>query len=152
MAKIERTYNVPLRRGFQKAPRYKRADRAVSTLRTFLKKHMKSEDVKIGKTLNNYLWFKGIKNPPHHVKVDVVKDDDDVVKAEMHGIKYKEEIKPVQKEEGGMKDRIQDKLGIKQRRKTGKEEEEQEEEKEEKKETPKKEPVKGTPKTKLVKK
>lgn len=137
MAEIRRTYNVPLRKGFLKVPKYKRAKKAVNTLRAFLIRHMKSEDVKIGKQLNNYIWRHGIKNPPHHVKVDVVKEDDGTVLAELAGIEYKHEIKPEKKEETA-KDRMAAKLGIKK-----KEEKKEEPEKEsEAASEPKAEPVK----------
>mgnify|MGYP001231810801 CR=1 FL=1 len=98
MAAIERVYNIPLRKEFQRAPRYKRAKRAVNALRSFLKKHMKSEDVKIGKHLNLKLWEHGIKNPPHHVKINVVKDDKGIVKAELFGKNYEEETEEKKKE------------------------------------------------------
>ena len=89
MAKEERIYNVPLRKGFQKAPRYRRAKKAVAVLKTFLLKHMKSTDVRLGPVLNRKIWERGIKNPPHHVKVTVYKDED-VAKAELFGHKYPE--------------------------------------------------------------
>lgn len=93
MAKIERTYNVPLRRTFVRSPRYKRSKKAVTVLREFIVKHMKSEDIKIGKHLNEFIWKDGIKNPPHHVKIQVVKDDKGVVRAELFGQKYEEPTK-----------------------------------------------------------
>lgn len=80
---IERTYNIPLRKEFQKAPKYKRAKKAVNALKRFLEKHMKSSDVKIGRYLNEKIWEKGIRNPPHHVKVNVTKDSEGVVRAEL---------------------------------------------------------------------
>jgi hypothetical protein len=45
---------------------------------------MKSENVKIGKFLNEFLWMHGMKNPPHHVKVNVARVDG-VVYAELFG-------------------------------------------------------------------
>lgn len=87
---IERTYNVPLRKEFQKAPKYKRAKKAITALKQFLAKHMKTDEVKIGRNLNEFIWNQGIKNPPHHVKVNVVKDDDNIAKAELFGYKYEE--------------------------------------------------------------
>lgn len=85
---IERTYNVPLRTGFRNTARYKKTKKAVTTLREFLAKHMKSDKILIGKNLNKFLWKHGIKNPPHHVKVTVIKEDDGTVKAELLGFKY----------------------------------------------------------------
>jgi large subunit ribosomal protein L31e len=100
---LERTYNVPLRKEFQKVARWKKTKKAVKALREFLAKHMKSEDVKLSKELNEKIWKHGIKNPPHHVKVSVTKDDKGVVKADLFEKKKavpKKEAKPeVKKEE-----------------------------------------------------
>jgi len=85
MAKIERVYNVPLRKEFQKAPPYRRAKKATRALREFLEKHMGSENIKIGNFLNELIWARGIKRPPHHVKINVVKDDKGMVVAELVG-------------------------------------------------------------------
>ncbi|MGV8151168.1 MAG: 50S ribosomal protein L31e [Candidatus Woesearchaeota archaeon] len=85
---IERTYNVPLRSGFRNKTMYKKTKKAVTTLREFLKQHMKSDKILIGKNLNEHLWKHGIKNPPHHVKITVIKEDDGTVKAELLGFKY----------------------------------------------------------------
>src|SRR3989344_3761550 len=62
---LEREYVVPLRRGFVKTARYKRASRAVRDLKIFLAKHMHVEnrdvrDVKIDRYLNEELWYRGI--------------------------------------------------------------------------------------------
>ncbi len=97
---LERVYNVPLRIGFIKVQRYKRTKKAMKTLREFLMKHMKSEDVRIGNYLNRKLWQHGIKNPPHHVKVNVKKDSEGVVYAEFVGAPApKEEPKKEAKKE-----------------------------------------------------
>jgi len=87
---VERTYNVPLRKQYLKSPNWKRTERAITALRAFLKKHMKSETVKIGKELNEFLWLHGIKNPPHHVKITVTRDEKGLVKAELFGVKKEE--------------------------------------------------------------
>lgn len=82
---LERTYNVPLRKEYMKAPRWKRTPRAVKALKEFVAKHMKATEVKVGKYANKELWKHGIKNPPHHIKVDVAKDEDGIVAAELVG-------------------------------------------------------------------
>ena len=94
---LERTYNVPLRKEYRKVANWKRTKKAVTALRQFLAKHMKSENVKLGKELNDFLWKHGIKNPPHHVKVNVTKDEKGLVKAELFGMKKKEVRKKVKK-------------------------------------------------------
>jgi len=107
--KLERVYNVPLRKEFMKAPRYKRTMKAVKALREFLKKHMKCEIVKIGKYANLKLHERGRKNPPHHIKVKVIKvlekvkgKDVEIVRAELVGApeekKIKEKVKETKKE------------------------------------------------------
>ena len=87
---LERVYNIPLRKEYQKVPRYKRTKKATSALRQFLQKHMKSENVKLSREINEKLWKHGIKNPPHHIKVNVSKDKEGVVRAELFGVKKKE--------------------------------------------------------------
>lgn len=94
---LERTYNVPLRKEYLKTPNWKRTKKAVAGLRKFLKRHMKSEDIKLGKELNEKLWEHGIKNPPHHVKITATKDDKGVVRAELFGIVKKETKKEARK-------------------------------------------------------
>lgn len=83
---LERTYNVPLRKEYMKAPRWNRTKKAVIALRQFLAKHMKSEKVLLSKELNEEMWKHGIQNPPHHVKVNAVKDDKGVVKADLFAV------------------------------------------------------------------
>ena len=81
---IERTYNIPLRKEFQKAPRWKKTKRAVAAAKSFLSKHMKSEDIRLGKDVNEAMWKHGGKNPPHHINVKVTKDKEGVVRAVMN--------------------------------------------------------------------
>jgi len=96
---IERTYTVPLRKGYLNSPLWRRTERAVTEMKKFLKRHMKSENVKIGKELNDKLWMHGIRNPPHHVKITVTKDEKGVVRAELFGAKKVGEKKAEKKAE-----------------------------------------------------
>jgi large subunit ribosomal protein L31e len=90
---LERSYNVPLRKEFAKVANYKRAKKAMKALKEFLAKHMKSENVLIGKFLNEAVWVHGIKNPPHHIAVIAKKFDDGSVMAELANIPVKKERK-----------------------------------------------------------
>ncbi|MFH1316668.1 MAG: 50S ribosomal protein L31e [Candidatus Woesearchaeota archaeon] len=99
---LERTYNVPLRKYFIKAKNYKKTNRAVSGLREFLLKHMKGDKLKIGKYLNLKIWENGIRNPPHHLKVEARKDDKGVVTAEIVGAP-KEKVKDAKKKKAETK-------------------------------------------------
>jgi large subunit ribosomal protein L31e len=80
---MERVYTIPLRREYRKAAIWRRTKRAMNEVRTFLSKHMKSDDVRIGTDVNEFLWKHGGKNPPHKVKVTVTKDENNVVKASL---------------------------------------------------------------------
>ncbi len=132
---IERIYNVPLRREWLKVPKYKRAKKAIFALKRFLSRHMKSQDVLIGKRLNEFIWQSGIRAPPHHVKINVVKEDDGKVYAELFGFKYEKAVEIKEEKEG----------------KTEKKEETKEEKLEKKTEEAKKEKsVKGAEKEKKL--
>lgn len=79
--KTEREYIIPLRKKYQLAARYKKTPKAVKTVKEFLVKHMQIRDrdtnkIKIDKFLNEILWFNGIRNPPHKVRVKAVKEGD----------------------------------------------------------------------------
>jgi large subunit ribosomal protein L31e len=102
---MEREYVVPLRRESLKSPRYKRTNKAVKALREFISKHMKSENVSIGKFLNLKLWENGIKNPPHKVTVIAVKDDEGKVTVELKEVpkvrqKVNKRLARIEKSEG----------------------------------------------------
>jgi large subunit ribosomal protein L31e len=82
---LEREYIIPLRKFWLRAPKHKRAKKAIRVIKEFLAKHMKAEfdDVKVEKWLNNEMWRKGITSPPAKVKVKVTKDEKGIVRAEL---------------------------------------------------------------------
>jgi len=97
---MERTYIIPLRKEFQKAPIYKRTKKAVAATKAFLQKHMKVANVKLGRHLNMKIWSQGYRNPPHKVEVsaELIKDKDgDYVYAELVGVQ-KEVLKKAKTE------------------------------------------------------
>ena len=91
-----RTYTIPLRKEFLKTARWRRAEKAVNTVRSFVVQHAKAEDVKVGRWLNEAIWKRGAKNPPSRVRVDVKKEDDYVMVelSELPRKAKKEETKP----------------------------------------------------------
>ena len=109
MAILERSYNVPLRKQWLKVPKYKRAQRAVKALRQFLYRHMKTDDdnLKLGPYINEFIWQHGMRNPPHHVKVNAHKQDDGIVLVELDG---KPMIELKKKEEKKEKSKIEEKI------------------------------------------
>lgn len=90
--KLERNYIIPLRRGTVKIQRYLRAKKAISVVRKFMKRHMKSENIKIGQELNELIWGRGGKYVPGKVNVTAVKEDD-IVYVNLIGIKPRNEEK-----------------------------------------------------------
>ena len=77
--KIEREYVVPLREKCRSVPRYKKANKAVKTIKEFVARHMKIYDrdlrkIKIDKALNEMVWLRGIKKPPAKIKIKVIKE------------------------------------------------------------------------------
>jgi large subunit ribosomal protein L31e len=85
--KLEREYVIPLRARWKIVPTYKRANKAIKTIKEFLVKHMKIRDrdlnkIKIDKYLNEAVWSRGIKNPPSRIKVKAIKEDD-IVRVEL---------------------------------------------------------------------
>lgn len=85
--KLEREYIIPLREGFSKVPKYRRAKRAISEIKKFIARHMKIRDrdldkVRIDRYLNEYVWFRGIKKPPIRIKVKAIKEGE-IVRVEL---------------------------------------------------------------------
>jgi large subunit ribosomal protein L31e len=140
---LERTYVIPLSRELLKVPYYRKAKKAGRVVRAFLEKHMKSNDVKIGRLLNMKLWENGIKNPPKNIKVTATKDASGIVKAELFGAVEKVKESKIKPKKGETKeDAASGALEAKAEQKESKAEKAAEQEKEEiselKKELPKK--------------
>jgi len=100
--KIEREYIIPLRREWSKVPRYKKANRAIKAIKKFLARHMKIRDrdldkIKIDKYLNEEIWFRGIRKPPHKIKVKAVKDGE-IVRVELFEFPDKLKFKKMREE------------------------------------------------------
>ena len=125
---MERNYTIPLRREAQRAPIYKRTKRAVNAIRSFIKKHMKVEEVKIGPKLNDTLWERGNKNPPPRIKVHTKKEEN-YAHVELENVPFpiKHEKK---KEPKTLKEKVEAKLEEKQPKAVKKQQEEKAKEKE----------------------
>jgi large subunit ribosomal protein L31e len=89
----EKIFTIPLRDVFMKG-RVHRAEDASKLVRKFLARHMKSENVKIGKSINEDIWKNGIQKPPRKIRVHAVKEEDTIY-SELLGV----EIKTPSKEE-----------------------------------------------------
>ena len=75
---IERIITIPLRKNVKKAPRTKRAKRAISEIKIFIGRHMKTdpERVWIDPNINEQIWARGIQKPPASIRVKAVKFTD----------------------------------------------------------------------------
>jgi large subunit ribosomal protein L31e len=72
---MERVYIIPLR-DVKRVPRTIRSPKAVRLVREFLKKHMKSEDIKIDNSVNEKIWERGIQKVQPKIKVKATKEED----------------------------------------------------------------------------
>lgn len=77
----EREMVIPLRERVRVVPRYKKTNKAVKTVQEYVAKHMRVSErdtskVKVDQTLNMFLWNRGIRNPPHKVKVLAKREGD----------------------------------------------------------------------------
>ncbi len=98
----ERIYTIPLRSVFR-VPRTRRAKKAISVIREFLKRHMKVEEVIIGNSINETVWSKGLKKPPRRIRIHAVVHEGKVY-SELLGVdiklpEKKEEKKKEEREE-----------------------------------------------------
>lgn len=72
----EKIFIIPLRKEWYKVANYKRAKKAVKATKEYIARHMKKEEVKIGRALNELLWSSGNKHPPAKVKVKSIIQED----------------------------------------------------------------------------
>jgi large subunit ribosomal protein L31e len=106
----EKVFTIPLREAFEKE-RQKRARNASKIVRAFLTRHMKSENIKIGKSINEAIWKRGISKPPRKVRIHVLKEED-IIYAELLGVDIKtpskEEVKKKEEKKKGKKEKIKE--------------------------------------------
>ena len=126
----EKVFTINLKKEFSKNSRWKKSNRASREVRRFLERHMKSDQVKIGSSINEAIWARGDQKPPSKLKIKAVKDDDEVVRAELFGVEFPEEIEESKSEN-------------KEEKKKEKDKEKKENEKSKKEEKPKKESEKS---------
>jgi len=152
---VKREYVIPLRAESRKVPRYRRTQKAVKAVKEFLARHMKIYDrdlnkIKIDSYLNEFLWARGIKNPPHKIKVVATKNSEGIVKVEL--VDYPDKLK-FKKARAEKQEKSAEEISKKKKEKKTKEIEKSEEEKkaeEEKKTEDKEKSVAGAEAVKKV--
>lgn len=87
--KDERIFTIPLRKAFR-TERTLMGKKAMVVVREFLERHMKG-DVKIGSSINESVWARGIQKPPRRVRVHATKSGDTIY-AELVGVEFKKPI------------------------------------------------------------
>ncbi len=108
--KVEREYTINIRRKVAGVAIYKRAPKAIRTVKEFLARHMKIRDrdlkkIKLDRYLNEYLWARGIRNPQTRITVKAVKEGD-MVRAELaelpNELKFKKQREEKREEKGAV--------------------------------------------------
>jgi len=135
---MEKVYVIPLRKAFRSS-RTKRASKAIKVVRDFLHQHMKSDNIKLGRSVNESVWARGIQKIPRKIRVHADKDENGVVYVEMLGVEIKFRKEEVKEEKKEAKPE-----GKKEEKKPGKKPEPKQEEKPE----PQEKPEKKTPASK----
>jgi large subunit ribosomal protein L31e len=77
----ERIYTIPFSKVVygRKIPRAKRTPRAMRHLRSFIQRHLRSENIVITSEVNEFMWTRGIQHPPRRIRIRAVKTEDDIV-------------------------------------------------------------------------
>lgn len=136
---LERIYTIPLRKEWLKAPRYKRAKKAIKAIREFLAKHMKipnrdTKKIKIDPWVNKAIWLRGIRKPPHKITVKAIKDSENNVRVEFVGLPKKFKVEEQILKKKMEKAKIMEAKLMEKKKEKEKKEEEKEEKKEKKEE------------------
>src|SRR3989338_2535364 len=68
---VERIYNIPLRRTWLMAPKWRRSKKAISAIKIYLAKHTKVKTIKLSRWINEEVWSEGGKSPPSKLSIKV---------------------------------------------------------------------------------
>jgi len=101
----EKIFTINLRNAISKAPKWEKSKKSVYFVRDFLKRHMKGDEIKIGKSITELIWKGGNQNPPRKIRIKAIETEEGegdekkkVIKAELLGVVFPEEIKKEKKE------------------------------------------------------
>lgn len=78
----ERVYTIPLKTA-RYVPPNRRANKAVRTLKKFIERHFKTENVIILPEVNEKIWERGIEKPPRKIRVKASKDSEGIVEVSL---------------------------------------------------------------------
>ena len=74
----EKVFAVPLASAWR-TPIKNRTPKAMRDLRTYVRKHMKTDTIAISGEVNELFWRRGIEGTPGHVRIRAEKDKDNKV-------------------------------------------------------------------------
>ena len=70
----EKYLTLNLRKLIVKKQNWRRSEAAILMLKRLLKRHLKTDKIKISQALNNLIWKKGMKRPKTKIKVKAIKE------------------------------------------------------------------------------
>jgi large subunit ribosomal protein L31e len=70
----EKFLTINLRKSLVKKQNWKRSEAAILILKKLLKRHLKTDKIKISQALNNLIWKRGIKKPKTKIRIKAVKE------------------------------------------------------------------------------
>jgi len=73
----EKYLTLNLRKLLVKKQNWRRSESAIFILKRLLKRHLKTDKIKISTALNNLIWKRGIKSPKTKIKVKAVKEGEE---------------------------------------------------------------------------
>ena len=116
---IENIYTIPFYPRLNKTAPYRRTPRAIRLLKEFIIKHTKADFVVIDEELNEFMWRKGIRNPPRKIKekiatVELIHEKVEVAaRPELEGITIPGELEEEEEEEEEQEEeQEEDKTGV----------------------------------------
>ena len=100
----EKIFTINLRKLALRESKWKKSKKSVALVRNFLKRHMKTDDIKLDKSITEEIWKRGSHKPPTKIRIKAYeteggeKDEKKkFVKAELLGV-VREEVKEKKEE------------------------------------------------------
>ncbi len=72
----EQVYTINIRKGVLEKPRWERSKFASRFVRNFLKRHLKTDKIKLDGSVVEAVWARGATKPLNKIRIKVEKDDD----------------------------------------------------------------------------
>ncbi len=114
----EKIFTINIRKSLANAPRWEKSKKGVGIVRNFLKRNMKCDEIKIGKTITEEIWKRGNQHPPSKIRIKAIETEEGegeekkkVIKAEMFGVIFPEELKKEKKEKPKEEKKPEEKTG-----------------------------------------